>query len=292
MALSYEEALSTLQSMFGETWTKEGLDSVLRYFEGHMENTIEAILNHGTNDPQALISKLNPSNAVTDFDEDLARQLAREEQQQQQQQRQQQSSTTSSRAPITNTITTTAKRGLGTSVELPAEFLRIPGYNLPSTVAADEQLARMLQDEILQRELANSREFGYLARNTNAINRTNYPAPGGGTVAAASAYSEGPNIMDKLAEMGDQAKSRLTLWAAQLNAQSKKIFADTQNAAAAHSATAATQERTSLLNSGASAEEEVTFSSTYNNNHNNNNRTSSRDYEMKSMDGKGNKKDK
>jgi len=47
-------------------------------------------------------------------------------------------------------------------------------------------------DEILQRELANSREFGHLARSAS---RTNYP----GAAAAASSTSEGPNKMEKLA---------------------------------------------------------------------------------------------
>lgn len=174
MSLSYEEALSTLQSMFGETWSKESLDAVLRHFEGHMENTIEAILNHGRKDPAALIAKLKNS---TNLDEDLARQLDAEEHQRQR--------------PTTTVSSASTKKGLGTPTQLPPEFLRIPGYSLPSTVAADEQLARMLQDEIFQRELANSREFGHLARNPS---RTNYPG-----AAAAAATSEGPNIMEKLA---------------------------------------------------------------------------------------------
>ena len=175
MTISYEEALSTLQAMFGETWNTEALDSVLRHFEGHMENTIEAILNHGSRSPDALIAKLDPSNNnSTDFDEDLARQLAREDQPR--------SATTRAAGTIS-----TAR---GTPTELPPEFLRIPGYSIPSTVSADEQLARMLQDEMLQRELVNNREFGHLARRETS--RSNYPGPGGGT-------SEGPNIMDKLA---------------------------------------------------------------------------------------------
>lgn len=176
MSLSYEEALSTLQSMFGETWSKEALDAILRHFEGHMENTIEAILNHGRSDPETLIAQLKNS---TNLDEDLARQLDAQEHQQQR---------------TTRISSTTTKKGLGTPTQLPSEFLRIPGYSLPSTVAADEQLARMLQDELLQRELANSREFGHLARNPT---RTNYP----GAAAAAGAASEGPNIMEKLAGM-------------------------------------------------------------------------------------------
>jgi hypothetical protein len=34
MSISYEEALATLQSMFGETWSREDLDTVLRHKQG------------------------------------------------------------------------------------------------------------------------------------------------------------------------------------------------------------------------------------------------------------------
>ena len=36
MSISYEEALSTLQAMFGEPWTRETLDTVLRHFQGYV----------------------------------------------------------------------------------------------------------------------------------------------------------------------------------------------------------------------------------------------------------------
>jgi len=36
MSISYEEALSTLQAMFGEKWTQESLDTVLRHFKGYV----------------------------------------------------------------------------------------------------------------------------------------------------------------------------------------------------------------------------------------------------------------
>ena len=40
MSLSYEEALATLKSMFGDQgYTAQDLDAVLRHFGGHMENT-------------------------------------------------------------------------------------------------------------------------------------------------------------------------------------------------------------------------------------------------------------
>ena len=85
MSIKYYDNLATLKSMFGEQWKDQTLDAVLRHFEGHMENTIEAILNHGDGNPESLIAKLNrsgSSGADTDYDEQLARQLAAEENQQ------------------------------------------------------------------------------------------------------------------------------------------------------------------------------------------------------------------
>jgi hypothetical protein len=36
MSISYEEALSTLQAMFAEPWTRENLDAVLRHHQGYV----------------------------------------------------------------------------------------------------------------------------------------------------------------------------------------------------------------------------------------------------------------
>ena len=83
MSISYEEALATLEAMFGEPWSRETLDKVLRIEKGHMENTCDRILNYGSqNDPQVLIDRLEsgePVGAPTaniSADEELARQLA------------------------------------------------------------------------------------------------------------------------------------------------------------------------------------------------------------------------
>jgi len=203
MSITYEEALSTLKSMFGEPWNNETLDAVLRHFEGHMENTIEAILNHRDGDPESLIAKLNSGvspEAGTDHDEELARQLAAEEDQRRRagpsspSRIQRTAAPPATRRAAPTSGASSQKRGLGTPTELQPDFLRIPDYSYPSTIDTDEQLARMLQDEILQRELANSREFGHLASRRDRVGgvppASPYPAPGG---------AEGPHIMEKLA---------------------------------------------------------------------------------------------
>lgn len=113
MAISYEEALATLQSMFADQgFTAQQLDAVLRHHGGHMEHTVETILVHGEScTPDELMQKLPSipvggppaaapnSNAGSgsgdgnahniDADEELARQLAAEDQQQSGRQQQQ-----------------------------------------------------------------------------------------------------------------------------------------------------------------------------------------------------------
>jgi len=113
MAISYEEALSTLQAMFSDQgYTSHQLDAVLRHFGGHMEHTVETLLSHGGGTPDELIAKLpslpasgggsgsafaanntggggnaSDNNAAhnIDADEELARQLQAEDERQQQQ---------------------------------------------------------------------------------------------------------------------------------------------------------------------------------------------------------------
>ena len=90
MSLSYEDALSTLQSMFSDQgYTAQHLDAVLRHQGGHMENTVETLLVHGDGTPDELMRKLSRtpqgsalsggSSGSVDADAELARQLARED---------------------------------------------------------------------------------------------------------------------------------------------------------------------------------------------------------------------
>ena len=88
--ITYEEALNTLDSMFAYPWTQEHLDTVLRHFQGHMENTIEAVLNHGSGSPESLLAQLNSNStsggssaadADTSRDAEIARRLSEQLQQ-------------------------------------------------------------------------------------------------------------------------------------------------------------------------------------------------------------------
>jgi len=177
MTITYEEALSTLSSMFS-SYSSSQLDAVLRHHGGHMEHTVETLLAH-TGSPDELIAKLRrgevspngPSSSsraagAIDPDEELARQLAREDQQQQQERPgrfvppgQRRIMTSNVTTPRTNTAAK-QKKGRGTPTSLPDDFLRIPGrkYSQPQNATngrglTDEQLARMLQDELFQEEL-------------------------------------------------------------------------------------------------------------------------------------------
>jgi hypothetical protein len=201
MSITYEEALATLEAMFGEPWTRETLDAVLRHEKGHMENTCDRILNHGAKDPQILLDRLKTggSEPQVAIDEELARQL-------------ESGGSAAAAAPGP------AQEGRGTPTELPADFLRIPGYK--STAAAamasssggmdDATLARMLQDELFAEELRQNPDFAHLARGNRTAggpaSRSGARAPPGqrravGLPAAQSQPGnpfEGVNVMEKL----------------------------------------------------------------------------------------------
>lgn len=222
--ITYEEALSTLTSMFGDPWTQDQLDQILRHFQGHMENTVDAILCHGDGDPDILVARLqNPSDVS--MDEQIARQLQSEDSQNR--------PTGTVRQPKLSSISpfpgsssgrkhnssyqatpapTPMKKGIGTPTDLPPDFLRIPGRKY-DTMSEDEALARMLQDEMFTAQIANNPEFAHLARGRNS----NRPV----TASNAGDLPQGPNIIDQLAEMGNNAKRKLSLLAAQWNANNQ-----------------------------------------------------------------------
>lgn len=243
MSITYEEALGTLQAMFQEPWTRDTLDAVLRHQKGHMENTVDIILRHGTKDPQVLIEQLDagvdPDQSLMALDEQLARQL--------------QAAATTSQRPggVRGGVSTST--GIGTPTTLPDDFLRIPNYRPPASSSAsysvsdDEALARMLQDELFTEELRRNPDFAHLAGSRRAVSANNHAQIRQSATASNNAFGSMPqipnpfagfasrftssgqqqqqqqhnnnqNIMDKLSEMGEGAKRRLQLMAAQFQA--------------------------------------------------------------------------
>lgn len=204
MSITYEEALSTLEAMFGEPWTRETLDTVLRHEKGHMENTCDRILNHGSQEPQILLDRLKAGGVEPQvaLDEELARQLAGD-----------------------GSAKAGTKKGRGTPTDLPKDFLRIPGYKQSASAAAsgaamdDATLARMLQDELFSEELARNPDFAHLARARRTTGRSSARLPPGQRRAGAPGSAqqanpfEGVNIGQKLSEMGEGARRRLQLFA-------------------------------------------------------------------------------
>lgn len=195
MSITYEEALGTLTAMFTDPWDEDSLDTVLRHFEGHMENTVDAVLAHGGSSPAELLKRLESSNAgasIADMDAQLARQMAEQEESRQQRAAAAATSNTESnraRTPVATNVgpgwqrgqttrnfappqavsvsvddpVSTQKKGRGILTNLPPDFLRIPG-NGGNNMSSDEALARMLQDKLFAEEIKNSPEFAHLAR--------------------------------------------------------------------------------------------------------------------------------
>jgi hypothetical protein len=231
--------------MFGEPWTRDTLDSVLRHHQGHMENTVDQILRYGDRDPQALVDALqagiDPEASAVTQDEALARQLAQE------------GRATSSRSKPssgTGAGASGAKKGRGTPTALPPDFLRIPSGQTSTTPMAsatpatqmdsDEALARMLQDELFTEELAQNPDFAHLARgrpNTSGgmPSRGSNPRPASARQSessrrAAAGGGDQPDIMGKITQLGDTAKRRLQTLAAQFNNAKDKARSNNPNA--------------------------------------------------------------
>lgn len=229
MAVSYEDALETLQAMFGEPWNRQTLDAVLRHEKGHMENACELILQHGEKDPQILVNRLKacgPEPQVA-MDEELARQLA----------------ASSSNINIDHTCTNDndggpKNKGRGIPTSLPDAFLRLPGYRQSSVARTsansnntannsggqqaidDETLARMLQDELFSEELARNPDFAHLAgqrrsqqRESSRVSASTVRLPAAQPGAPLQNPFEGAKVMQKISSMGDGARRKLQLFA-------------------------------------------------------------------------------
>jgi len=244
MSISYEEALGALESMFGENWTRDDLDTVLRNQKGHMENTVDMILRHGDKDPQVLIDQLehgiDPEATARSMDEQLARQLAQGEQRQ----AAAAAAAGSGGGESGSSSAPPQQKGRGKPTTLPDDFLRVPGFRPPaaassgggsSTVMDDEALARMLQDELFSEELARNPDFAHLARGRPRTVGGRPVRTAGSAPASAAATSRSPGqhqrpsfgnlqqqgdqIIGKISELGDNARRRLQMLAAQFNAQ-------------------------------------------------------------------------
>lgn len=212
MALSYEEALSTLESMFSESaWTRESLDAVLRNQRGHMENTVDFILRHTGKDPETLMEQLqagiNPDESTIRMDAELARQLAQ-----------------------SGTVPSTGESGArGTPTILPDDFLRIPGYNPANFVSeTDEELARRLQNE-------ENRE----PRRTPATNGSTRRVPAARTQQRTAAPPIGPvlqqnlqTVQKHLNEFGENVTSQFRMITSRFNKNTAQQHQDNVTPAA------------------------------------------------------------
>lgn len=219
MSISYEEALSTLQAMFGDPWSRDSLDSVLRHYKGHMENTVESILAHQGQDPQVLLNNLkNGGTNATNLDEELARQLSS------------QVEAEASTTPTPASTPSSSSNLRGTPTTLPDDFLRVNTTTSQATLNSDEALARMLQDALFSEELRRNPDFAHLAggrrpsnsnpqgqqRQPQAVNRASFTARGHQPVPM-------PNIMEKLSEMGTSARFKLQAMADQFKQNTNRM---------------------------------------------------------------------
>jgi hypothetical protein len=240
MSISYEDALATLQAMFGPPWNRELLDAVLRHQQGHMENTVDLVLRHSDKDPHKLVEDLkagiDPDKQKISMDEQLARQL------------QQAARTTSS---TEGGASGGSNRGRGALTYLPPDFLRIPNgtpvaSNSSTSVEqlqSDEALARMLQDEMFSSQVSRNPQLSHLATGRSAAT-----FPGQAQRRNDGANNQ-PDIMQKVSELGNNARKHLQLLAAQFNANLNRVNNNSGSTTAANDSTSgvAASERRGLL---------------------------------------------
>lgn len=261
MSITYEEALATLTSMFTAPWTEDSLDTVLRHFEGHMENTVDAVLAHGDAEPSELLRRLDSSQSgatIEDMDEVLARQLATGSPQ---------TNSQPAQPPAPPVRPAAAQKGRGTPTDLPADFLRIPG-GPTNNISDDEALARMLQDKLFAEEIRNNPEFAHLARGQRGA------FPGN---ANRQSQGETPDVIKSLQGMGQQAKLRFQDMAAKFKKKIKEK--QNQNQSNGYSQVGVAERRGLLDIHDDDDEQEISFVGSGNGNDSNN-----PDYEMSSMD--------
>mmetsp|Transcript_9581 Transcript_9581/g.12667 ORF Transcript_9581/g.12667 Transcript_9581/m.12667 type:complete len:261 (-) Transcript_9581:55-837(-) len=250
MSISYEEALATLEGMFGEQWSRDNLDTVLRNQNGHMENTVDLILSHGERSPSILIDKLNagedPRASSIDADAELARQLANPTRV---------AAVSGAQTPPPPAPSQTGRRG--TPTELPPDFLRIssqPTTTGTDQMESDEALARMLQDKMFTEEISRNPDFAHLARGNNRSNQRVTDNSNGGSGPSQQFKPPDIDIMKSLGDLGNNARRKLQVMAAQFN---KARGANQNNVAAASgSAGGSMTERRGLLD-GESNEDDV-----------------------------------
>jgi hypothetical protein len=262
MTITYEEALSTLTAMFQEPWDEDLLDSVLRHFEGHMENTVDAILIHGDADPNILVRRLEASKSgatIEDMDAELARELAGASSDNTDRtlhtsnvnhsppsgtRRSTVPASTSTSTSISDDSSSLNRKARGIPTTLPVDFLRIPGNDMSS----DEALARMLQDKLFQDEIRNNPEFAHLAR-------------GGRRVQAGQSHhhNSGEDFLKAVQELGENAKARFQIMAQKIKANIERTKNKSSFGEYSGSPVGGAAERRGLLDLHDDDEQEISF---------------------------------
>jgi hypothetical protein len=291
MTITYEEALSTLTAMFQEPWDEDLLDSVLRHFEGHMENTVDAILIHGDADPNILVTRLEASKSgatIEDMDAALARELAgaasdttdrtfHTSNVSHVQIGTRRSVPTDTSTSISNDSVSLNKKTRGIPTTLPEEFLRIPGNNISS----DEALARMLQDKLFQDEIRNNPEFAHLARGGRRAQPGQSPHQNSGEdfLKAVQGKKLSPScvdvqvaflyticcvcfiltLYDLYVELGENAKARFQLMAQKIKANIERTKNKSSFGEYSGSPIGGAAERRGLLDLHDDDEQEISF---------------------------------
>jgi len=224
--VTYEEALTTLHSLF-PNMEKDVISCVLQANNLGVETTIDALLSMSL---EGEITKTEPENSWDD-EERSNREAVDFHNTDDKNSKLSLSNTASNHSSSStrdiNTKTKSQRKKRKVRVELPDNFLRVPGYpngygsrkgresrrnkttesqknDEELQIMTDEQLALILQDELFLNEVETMmrQEDGYQTSHLNNVNRN--------TVASNNSMRNGTSFNMNLAAMGDGMKKRIS----------------------------------------------------------------------------------
>ena len=222
MSVSFQDALATLQSMFGDL-DASVIQVVLESNNGHMENTVDQLLMIKGEAPiQSQPSGGGSNNNINN-----------------------------------NTRSASARR-----VEVPADFLMLPDGAPPvlspdEAYRQDELLAQMMANEMFLRELQNHPEFGeYIPEGMRAAerlrsssgNNDRRPPPRSSSGSALSNVES--SIGERISKMGEAAKTKLSALATKFRRMTTRNQRGYETLDAAASSSGAQPLEAALLPSG------------------------------------------
>lgn len=232
MALSYDDAIATLASMFGD-WDRETLGLILQSNNYQLESSIEFILASG-----ALGASSIGSAAAIHPDENISTRQAE--------------LNPRSELELIDPSFPGASTRRGVLCELPDDFLRLPNSNSSKRIVTDEEIALMMQNEIYLRAMTEVQR--------DRVARTASGAPDAASsrrrTASKDAALPDMGILKGLQGVGDTVKKRFDSLTQRITAVTSGSTSDSKRQQAPYQAGSSDNAELNPLVHGADDEDE------------------------------------